>query len=134
VPTASSVTYLDPSALVKLVVDETESAALRRALAAWPRRATSRVSIVEVLRAVRRRDPGGESLARSVLARTALLVTSDRVLVTAALLDPSELASLDAIHVASALRIRAALDAFVSYDGRQLEAAEAAGLPVASPR
>jgi hypothetical protein len=41
---------------------------------------------------------------------------------------------LDAIHVATAYRIRPVLAAFVSYDARQLTAAEALGLPTASPR
>jgi predicted nucleic acid-binding protein len=133
VPTGSSVAYLDSSALVKLVVDEPHGHALKQALADWPRRATSRLAVVEVLRAVRRRDPGAESLAREVLARTALLVVSDRVLVTAVEVGPARLRSLDAIHIASALRIRAALAAFVSYDSRQIEAAAALGLPVVSP-
>ena len=132
-PTGSSVAYLDSSALVKLVVDEAESRALKHALAEWPRRATSRLSVIEVLRAIRRRDLGGTSLARDVLARTALMTVSDRVLVMAAAIGPVQLPSLDAIHLASALRIRGVLGAFVSYDGRQLEAATAAGLPVVTP-
>jgi predicted nucleic acid-binding protein len=133
VGTGSDVAYLDASALVKLVIDEAESAALRHALVDWPRRATSRLSIVEVVRSVRRRDPAGASHARDVLARTALLTVSDRILVTAALIDPAELRAFDAIHLATALRIRGALAAFVSYDAHQLEAATAAGLPVVTP-
>jgi predicted nucleic acid-binding protein len=129
----SDVAYLDASALVKLVVDEAESAALRHALGDWPRRATSRLSIVELLRTVRRRDPAGASHARDVLARTALLAVGDRMLMTAALIDPAELRSVDAIHLATALRIRGVLAAFVSYDRRLLEAAATAGLPVVSP-
>jgi hypothetical protein len=42
--------------------------------------------------------------------------------------------ALDAIHLASALRIRSALSAFVTYDARQLEAAARRRLPVESPR
>jgi ABC-type amino acid transport system permease subunit len=41
---------------------------------------------------------------------------------------------VDAIHVASAYRIRSMRAAFVSYDTRQFEAAEALGLPITSPR
>jgi hypothetical protein len=40
---------------------------------------------------------------------------------------------VDAIHVASAYRIRSMRTAFVSYDTRQFEAA-ALGLPITSPR
>jgi hypothetical protein len=134
VPTASDIAYLDSSALVKLVVEEAESQALRRALAAWPRRVSSRIAAVEVLRGVRRRDRSAEPLARSVLAHVALLAVGDRVLMAAARLDPPALRALDAIHLASALRLEAGLTAFVSYDARQLEAAETLGLPVTSPR
>jgi hypothetical protein len=42
------------------------------------------------------------------------------------------LRSLDAIHVLTALDLRP-IEAFVSYDKRQLEAAGEAGLPIASP-
>jgi len=133
VRTGSRFAYLDSSALVKLVVDEQESQELRRALEAWPRRVSSRISVVEVLRAVRRRDPPGEHLARQVLTGTRLLAVGDAVLVAAAQLHPPRLRSLDAIHVASALRLGEGLAAFVSYDARQLEAAAAAGLPVVSP-
>jgi uncharacterized protein len=130
----SEVAYLESSALVKLVVVEEESEALQDALLEWPRRVSSRLAVVEVLRTVRRRDGARESLARSVLARLALVVIGDRVLLAAAQLDPIGLRSLDAIHLATALRLRSGLGAFVSYDARQLEAAEALGLPVTSPR
>jgi len=134
VPTGPDVAYLDSSALVKLVVEEAESQPLRQALAAWPRRVTSRISVVEVLRTARRQDRTAEPLARSVLTRVALLAVADRVLMAAARLDPPTLRSLDAIHLASAFRLGPELAAFVSYDARQLEAAEALGLPVISPR
>lgn len=130
---SSRVAYLDASALVKLVLDESESVALRAAVTQWPRRASSRLSVVEVLRVVRRRDRRADQLARSVLRRISLLRLGDRDLMHAAGLDPPTLRTLDAIHVATARRLGPSLSAFVSYDTRQLEAAEAAGLPVVSP-
>lgn len=132
-PTGSSVAYLDSSALFKLVVEEEESRALRNALRSWPRRVSSRIAVVEVLRGVRRRGETAEPLARNVLGSVALLTIGDRVLMAAARLDPPGLRSLDAIHLASALRLGSDLTAFVSYDARQLEAAEALALPVTSP-
>ena len=72
-------------------------------------------------------------MAARALSGVSLLLPSDHVLRVAALLDPAGVRTLDSIHLASALRVRAVLSAFVSYDRRQLEAAEAAGLPVASP-
>jgi predicted nucleic acid-binding protein len=88
---------------------------------------------VEVLRAVRLQDPTAEPLARQVLTHTRLMAVGDAVLVAAAQLDPTHLRTLDAIHVASALRLGPRLAAFVSYDRRQLDGASAAGLPVVSP-
>lgn len=49
----------------------------------------------------------------------------------AGLLPGRHLRSLDALHVAGALRIGA--DVMITYDARQAGAAEAAGLPVAFP-
>jgi predicted nucleic acid-binding protein len=133
VATGSDLAYLDASALVKLVLDEPQSEALRQAVRTWPRRATSRLAVVEVIRAVRRADARLEPRAARALAGVSLVVASDHVLRVAARLDPPGIRTLDSIHVATALRLRQALVAFVSYDHRQLEAAAALGLPVVSP-
>jgi predicted nucleic acid-binding protein len=133
VPTRSDVAYLDASALVKLVLPERETDALRDALPTWSRRATSRISVVEVLRAVRRRDAAVEPDARRLLARLSLLAITDRLLVRAVPVQPPDLSSIDALHVASAAGLGRSLAAFVSYDERQLAAADALGLPTASP-
>jgi predicted nucleic acid-binding protein len=134
VKSGSDAAYLEPSALVKLAIVEDESEALQDALDGWPRRVASRLAVVEVLRTVRRRDAAREALAHEVLRRVDLIVMSDRILMSAAMLDPVALRSLDAVHLATALRVRSSLGAFVSYDARQLEAAQALGLPTASPR
>ena len=63
-----------------------------------------------------------------------LAALRDALFVGAVQLEPQTLRALDAIHVATAFALRSALAAFVSYDTRQLEAAEALGLPIASPR
>lgn len=133
-PTGSDLAYLDSSALVKLVIAEPESEALRRAALGWPRRVTSRIAIVELIRTVRRVDPRLEPNARRALTGVDLLADSDPVLATASQLDPPAVRALDAIHLATALRVRSALSAFVSYDARQLNAAAELGLPVESPR
>ena len=69
-----------------------------------------------------------------MLSGVSLILLSDHVLRVAALLDPAGLRTVDSIHLATALRVRAVLSAFVSYDRRQLDAPESTGLPVASPR
>jgi uncharacterized protein len=134
VRTGSDVAYFDTSALHKLVVTEPETEALKQETQAWPRRATSRLAVVELIRSVRRADPALEPAARRLLEGVTLLADGNRVLLDAAQLGPQTLRTLDAIHVAAACRIRSVLAAFVSYDSRQLEAAGARGLPVASPR
>lgn len=133
-PTRSDVAYLDASALVKSVLEEDETQSLRQALGGYSRHASSLIVVVEVLRGIAQRDPSKEPLARRVLGSLVLMGLSTRVLVTAATLDPPALRSLDALHVASAMRLGRSLGAFVSYDERQLEAAAALGLPTASPR
>jgi predicted nucleic acid-binding protein len=62
------------------------------------------------------------------------LMRIDRALLSrAAALDPPELRSIDAIHLASALTLDAALTAFVTYDRRLEAAAVRAGLSVEAP-
>ena len=46
---------------------------------------------------------------------------------------PASLGTTAAIHLVSALTIKRDLTAFVSYDKHLLDAAEGAGLPIASP-
>jgi predicted nucleic acid-binding protein len=57
----------------------------------------------------------------------------DAVLAVAAVLTPPSLRSLDAIHLATALRLGDDLGVFLAYDERLLRAAAAHGLPVAGP-
>lgn len=71
--------------------------------------------------------------AREVIANVTLLAIDEPLLEIAAHLDPPALRSLDAIHIATALRLGDELHALVTYDQRMIEAAERLGLPVASP-
>jgi len=125
--------YLDSSALVKLVVREAESAALRRLLRAHPVRVSSALARVEVTRAVRAQGPAVRARAQAVLTRVRLLRIDDDILATAAMLDPKVLRSLDAIHLASASALGAELDALVSYDARMRDAAAILGYPTLAP-
>jgi predicted nucleic acid-binding protein len=129
-----SLLYLDSSALVKLVVSEPESGALWRLLADWPERISSALARVEVMRAVRRAgDEKAVGRAEAVLARIGLLAIDDAVLDSAALLSPSDLRSLDTIHLASALSLRGDLGAMVVYDERLARAAKLSGISVFAP-
>lgn len=127
------IVYLDASAGVKLVLDEPESAALVGWLREWPSRTSSSLFRTEVLRATRRALPKRMSRARQLIGRVSLVAVDDQVLDTAASMDPLSLRSLDAIHLATAVRLADDLRAIVTYDRRMIESARAIGLPVASP-
>jgi len=125
--------YLDSSALVKLVVREVDSAALRRYLRRQTRRVSCALARVEVVRAVRPHGPEAVARARAVLQRIDLLQLDDSLLDAAATLDAVVLRSLDAIHLAAARELRGELSAIVTYDARMAKAAAALGLHVAAP-
>ncbi len=127
--------YLDSSALVKLVVREAESDAVRAWLVEHAATVTSALAVTEVRRAVSRLSPqrGLLDRARLVLDGVALLAVNHDILERAVRLAPKELRTLDAIHIASALSLGTDLLAFVSYDDRQGAAARRAGLPLVRP-
>jgi predicted nucleic acid-binding protein len=125
--------YLDSSAIVKLVVREPESAALRRYLQRRRPVVASALARAEVLRALL--PAGEEAVARGrrVLGSLDLLRVNDRVLDAAGLLRPPALRSLDAIHLATARQLGAELRALVTYDDRMAEAAAGLGFRVVHP-
>lgn len=130
---SATVAYLDSSALVKLLVAEPGSDDLRSWIAGRPRIASCALVRTEVPRAVRHLGADALARARMSLLGIALIALDDRLLDTAALLDPAVLRSLDAIHLAAALSLGADLEAIVSYDARMLESARLLGLPTARP-
>jgi len=115
------------------VLGEPESTALRDELAGWHARVSSRLLIVESLRACSRYGPAFAGRARAGLSDVALLPMDDALLHAAANLQPTRLRSLDAIHLATALSIRDHLGVMFCYDARLADAAESAGLTVARP-
>ena len=131
---SDNVVYLDSSALVKLVVVERESTALRRFLRKEPMRASCALARVEVIRAVRPHGTTALSRARQLLRRLDLIQLDDELLDTAAMLEGGVLRSLDAIHVAAARTLGDELTAVVTYDERMMAAAGESGLVVAAPR
>ena len=127
--------YLDSSALLKLLFEEPESAALTLWLSqrSGSPVVSSQLAKTEVVRAARRID------ANVVPAARALMSQLDLIPLTAGLIDEAAdageplLRTLDAIHLASALSIRDDLTAFVAYDRRLAAAAEAAGIEAIRP-
>jgi predicted nucleic acid-binding protein len=129
------VIYLDTSALVKLVFEEPESAALASWLDEEPDvpKMSSEVSTIELIRTCRQRDEGALPGARQVLAGLDMLPMRSDVVEGAALARPVELRGLQAVHLASALTVAEVLRYFVVYDARLHSAAEGAGLRVHAP-
>jgi uncharacterized protein len=125
--------YADSSALVKLVIEEPESYALDRYLSSGPVMATSRIALVEVQRAVGLANAAPEPAAEAarLLESCMLIDVADALLRTAAGLTSSSVRTLDAIHLASALRIGA--DEVLTYDHRLATAAGEHRLVVVSP-
>ncbi|MEO8076343.1 MAG: type II toxin-antitoxin system VapC family toxin [Acidobacteriota bacterium] len=135
--------YFDASALAKRYVRESGSLKIQRLLAA-DRAATSRLTFVEIVSAVRRRVRDGSlSGEQAERATAALDVDLDAMLIvelTAAvvrraqrLLQRHPLRAGDAVQLASALHLRDALDAdtpFVAFDAHLIDAARAEGLRV----
>lgn len=127
------VTYLDSSAIVKLAVAEPESPALRRHLRRRRPLVSSALARTEVLRALLPAGAAAVASGRSVLADIELARVNDRVLAAAATLEPAELRTLDAIHLATAQRFAAELAQLVTYDDRMLAGAARLGLRTAAP-
>jgi predicted nucleic acid-binding protein len=142
------VIYLDSCALVKLIREEDESAALQ----AWlDERAdevmvTSELARAEVLRVIRRNNHSerGELIdagklsadldeAAGVLEAVTQVVVDRKVLDRAGALGAPMVRTLDAIHLATALDLQASTIEFVTYDRRLAAVVRQAGLVAVSP-
>ena len=122
--------YLDTSAALKLLRREAESAALRRALTERASEQIVACALLETeLRRAARRLEIPHRLVNPVLDRVDLVIP-DLTLWREAGLLPGALRSLDALHVATALRMDAVM---VAYDQRLLAAAREVGLDTLSP-
>ncbi|MBV9025329.1 MAG: type II toxin-antitoxin system VapC family toxin [Streptomycetaceae bacterium] len=128
--------YLDSCALLKLVVPEQETAALRTFLSARGSEghATSALAQAEIGRALVRVGAPTEIVDASedLLDRVLRIRITDPILHAAARFPTPHLRSLDAIHLASAEHLEQALTAFVSYDKRLAAAARDRDLPATS--
>lgn len=127
--------YLDSSALMKLVRAEEETGPLQewlRAQAEVPV-VTSELGRVEVLRAARRVGTEALTEARAVIGDVDLVPLDQGVRDLACDIGEPLLRTLHAIHLASAVLLRDELTAFIAYDHRLADAAQAAGLPTRTP-
>ncbi len=131
-----TVVYVDTSALLKRVIVEAESPAVRRVLrehhADKALLTASSLAWVEVWRSLRRAGANDvEATAQAALAGIAEFPLTEAVLRRARRVGTDELRSLDAIHLASAIAVGA--ESVLTYDDRLAQAAESAGLSVLAP-
>lgn len=131
-----SLYYADTSAVIKLLVEETDSKAFAafydaHSDAEW---VSSDLLRIELTRAVARAMPALLPDARELLLAFSCIAIDDDI-VEGAMNEPDRgLRSPDAIHLATARILAPELDALVTYDDRLLRAATDAGLVIVSPR
>ena len=127
------IVYLESSAGVKLIRREPESLELQRFLHGLEDRdEIIGAALVETeIRRAGIRWGVDQAVVAKALAGISLLAMPRELFSAAGLLPMPDLRSLDALHVAAALR--AAVDLLITYDRRILAAAYAVGLPTLSP-
>jgi len=125
-----TLTYVDTSAALKLVIREAESKLLAEGLATGRRLVASWLLHTEMHCAASRR-PGAVGVVdvQTVLGAVDLIDLTRGDMIAAGALAP--LRSNDAIHLAVAIRVGA--DEVVTYDSELADAARAAGLAVFAP-
>ena len=125
--------YLDTSAVGRVLLGEPDRGAILHAVAGYSDRAASRLLRVELLRLALRVDLVRE--AEQLLTGISLLPLDNETLAAAELIDPAEVATLDAIHLVTALRLARAghVAAVMTYDKRLAAGAAHHGLQVIAP-
>ncbi|HYA00334.1 MAG TPA: type II toxin-antitoxin system VapC family toxin [Candidatus Binatia bacterium] len=130
---SGGLSYVDSSAFMKLVVEEPESSALRRHLAAGNGQTSSALLLTEVSRAAIRVSQAHLAHARRLFTEIDLIDVDRSLLERAGDLQPAEVRSLDAIHLATAMALSSDLAEVVTYDGRMADAALQWGMRVVAP-
>lgn len=131
--TADRAIYLDSSAIVKLVVQEKESTALRRYLRRRSPLVVSALARTEVARALLPLGPSAVQRGHDVLSSLELIRVTDRILLEAGSLLPAEIRSLNAIHLATMRQLGVSLRRLVTYDNRMSATARELGIAAVAP-
>ena len=124
--------YIDASTLIKLIQTGSEADSLRRYLGDDSILITTRVALVEALRAHSAAENTGaaiEELLSQLNTRELDATLAER----ASALVPGSVGTADAIQIAAGVELRSELDAFVTYDPRLAEVARGFRLPVVTP-
>ncbi len=125
--------YLDTSALGRVLLGEPGSSSVLAALDAYAQHISSRLLRLELRRLALRHDLLGN--ADQLLSAVALVPITDSVLDAAETIPPTGVATLDAIHLTTAIRLARAdaIEAVMTYDARLAEGAEHHGIAVVAP-
>lgn len=125
--------YLDASAALKLLVEEAETRSLVEELDGREVELVACLLLeTELRRAAQRHDALGQERVSRLLTGVDLHDVPASLFREAGLIAGRHLRSLDALHLAAAVRI--GVDAVVTYDRRMAEASQALGLTVIAPR
>lgn len=138
------VAYVDTSALGRVLLNEPDKAAIELALGEIDEVASSRLLWIELRRLARRCEvrtaAAGEpqqvsQLAEELLRPIAAIPIEEALLANAEVIRPASVATLDAIHLATAVHLAevSTLDVVVTYDHRLAEGAREHGLKVLAP-
>jgi predicted nucleic acid-binding protein len=123
--------YFDTSAVAKLLIEERESEDVRRWVDDAAIEPVSSLLLETELRRVAWQQELAQDRATAILGHFELYEVPDWEWRAAGLIPGRALRSLDALHVAAAIRVEA--DTLISYDERMIEAAMQMGLPSIQP-
>lgn len=124
--------YLDTSAALKLLIEEPESAALAQRIDEAASGLAACWLLETELRRVAHREPGlTQAMVSGLLDGVDLYDVPGSLFREAGLLPGLALRSLDALHLAAAVRI--GVDHVVTYDARMAASARLLGLSVLAP-
>ena len=125
--------YIDTSALGRVLLGEPDAAAIVRNLREFDRHVASRLVRVELRRLALRQ--GLLDHADQLLSGVSLLPLDESVLDAAETVQPPSVATLDAIHLVTALRLadEALIDTVLTYDTQLAEGARSHGLAILAP-
>ncbi len=125
--------YVDTSALGRILLGEPDASAILEALRDFDQHVASRLVRVELRRLALREEMLEH--ADQLISGIALLPLDESLLDAAETVQPASVATLDAIHLVTALRLadEGLIDVVMTYDARLGDGARHQGLAVLAP-
>jgi uncharacterized protein len=125
--------YLDTSVLGRVLLNEPDTPAISQEMGRFERHISSRLLSIELHRLGLREDM--LEYVEKLLSGQVLIPLDEEILADAETIAPSAVRTLDAIHLATAVRLagEGQLDALMTYDKQLAEGAREHGLAVLSP-